>query len=182
MRLLTDETIVLRLRRHPIVFFLQIFPFLVLAFVPVAAYLWLQNNPMLLGESEELAAAIILGTSFFYLFIILCILYTFFDYFLDEWIVTNKHILDIEQKALFNRVVAKEELSRIQDITMEVKGILPTLFNYGDILIQTASEKQRVFFRQISNPQEVIEITSKLLAVEKKIEEKTPTTVKVVSA
>ena len=74
------------------------------------------------------------------------------DYYFDVWIVTDKRIVNIEQKGLFNRTVSELELTRIQDITTEVTGLIPTFFNYGDLFIQTAAEVDRFLFRQIPNP------------------------------
>ena len=41
----------------------------------------------------------------------------------------------------------------IQYITVETKGILPTLLNFGDIHVQSAGETKEFVMRGISNPQ-----------------------------
>ncbi|PIP26389.1 MAG: hypothetical protein CO140_04705 [Candidatus Moranbacteria bacterium CG_4_9_14_3_um_filter_40_7] len=74
------------------------------------------------------------------------------DYYFDVWIITNKRVVNIEQKGLFNRQVSELELARIQDITTEVTGVIPTMLNYGDVFIQTAGENPRFIFRQVSDP------------------------------
>ena len=72
--------------------------------------------------------------------------------------VTNEHIIDIEQKTVFNRIVAKLELERIQDVTAETKGFMQTVFNYGDVYIQTAGERERFVFKDVPSPQFVADI------------------------
>jgi len=74
------------------------------------------------------------------------------DYYLDVWIITDLRIVNIEQKGLFHRSVSELELSRIQDITTEVVGIIPTFLNYGDVFVQTAAETERFLFRQVPDP------------------------------
>jgi len=74
------------------------------------------------------------------------------DYYFDVWIITNKRVVNIEQKGLFNRQVSELELARIQDITTEVTGVIPTMLNYGDVFNQTAGENPRFIFRQVSDP------------------------------
>jgi uncharacterized membrane protein YdbT with pleckstrin-like domain len=74
------------------------------------------------------------------------------DYYFDVWIITDKRIVNIEQKGLFNRVVSELELVRIQDVTTEVAGVIPTMLNYGDVFIQTAGENQRFVFHKVSDP------------------------------
>ncbi len=74
------------------------------------------------------------------------------DYYFDTWIVTNKRVVNIAQKGLFVRNVSELELENIQDITTEVKGMIPTFLNYGDVFIQTAAEKERFIFHNVPNP------------------------------
>lgn len=74
------------------------------------------------------------------------------DYYFDVWIITNERIVNIEQKGLFVREISELQLSKIQDVTSEVTGIIPTILNYGDVLIQTAGERERFMFRQVSDP------------------------------
>jgi uncharacterized membrane protein YdbT with pleckstrin-like domain len=77
------------------------------------------------------------------------------DYYFDVWIITNLRIVNIEQNGLFNRTVSEMDFARIQDVTTEVAGIIPTFLNYGDVLVQTAAETERFLFRQVPNPYEI---------------------------
>lgn len=74
------------------------------------------------------------------------------DYYLDIWIVTSERVINIEQKGLFNRVISELKLSRIQDVTTEVNGIIQTVLNFGDVHIQTAGEESKFFLRHIPDP------------------------------
>ena len=91
------------------------------------------------------------------------------DYYLDVWIITDRRIVNIEQKGLFSRIVSELELENIQDITSDVKGIIPTFLNYGNLFVQTAAEKERFIFRNIPNPYEVKDMVMNL---QKKFEDK----------
>ncbi|HLN18789.1 MAG TPA: PH domain-containing protein [Patescibacteria group bacterium] len=77
------------------------------------------------------------------------------DYYFDVWIVTDNRIVNIEQKGLFSRTVSELELEKIQDITTDVKGVIPTFLNYGDLQVQTAAEEERFLFHNIPDPYEV---------------------------
>jgi hypothetical protein len=77
------------------------------------------------------------------------------DYYFDVWIVTDQRIVNIEQKGLFSRVVSELGLEKIQDITTDVKGVIPTFLNYGDLQVQTAAEQERFLFHNIPDPYEV---------------------------
>lgn len=81
--------------------------------------------------------------------------YAFFiwiDYYFDVWVITDERILNIEQRGLFTRVISEVQLEKIQDITTRVGGFIPTLLNYGDILIQSAGQEHYFHFRNVGNP------------------------------
>lgn len=80
------------------------------------------------------------------------------DYYFDVWVITNLRIVNIEQKGLFNRSVSEMGFSRIQDVTAEVIGIIPTFLNYGDVFIQTAAETERFLFRQVPDPYHIKDV------------------------
>lgn len=63
------------------------------------------------------------------------------DYYLDMWVITNERIIDAEQHGLFHREISEIPLSRVQDVTVEVEGIIETLLKFGTIKIQTAGER-----------------------------------------
>ena len=77
------------------------------------------------------------------------------DYYFDIWIITNRRLVNIEQQGMFSRRVSEMEYSKMQDITVEVSGFLPTVINYGDVKIQTAAEDKEFVFRTISDPYNV---------------------------
>lgn len=74
------------------------------------------------------------------------------DYYLDAWVITEKRIIDIEQRGLFHRQTSVIRMERIQDITIETKGIIATLLNFGDIHVQSAGETREFVIRGISKP------------------------------
>ena len=54
----------------------------------------------------------------------------------------------------------------IQDVSSSVKGIFATFFNYGTVLIQTASEVNQIDFNQVPNPEKVIKLLRELRELE----------------
>ena len=98
----------------------------------------------------------------FFIFIWIIFFVIWIDYYFDVWIVTDRRIINIEQKALFSRVTSELELENIQDITTDVKGLLPTFLNYGNLYVQTAAEMERFLFRNIPDPYEVKNLIMRL--------------------
>ncbi len=77
------------------------------------------------------------------------------DHWLDVWIVTNRRIIDVEQKGFFIRQVSSFPLDRIQDVTYEVSGLIATWLNFGNVRIQTASISDDFIMRQVPHPNAV---------------------------
>ncbi|MBI4272543.1 PH domain-containing protein [Candidatus Uhrbacteria bacterium] len=168
MSLFIHDHTILKVRRHPLTFFMQIIIFLILLSLPSLLDLGLKIIDYPIPDDEIVQYFRKLIGTIYYLYIFLFILYSFFDYFLDVWIVTDRYIIDIEQRALFFRSIVKQEIIRIQDVTAEVRGIIPTLFNYGDVHIQTAGALERIVFHKVPNPNGVVSVVLKTLEEQQK--------------
>lgn len=163
-----DETIVHVLHRHPLtIFWLAMGYVLFLGCIPFLFW-YLPLYQAELVADPVLMPLIVLGGSAFFLFAWLFLFQNFMDYYLDVWIVTNKRILNIEQTGLFTRIVSELRLYRVQDVTSTVKGIAETLFDYGNVEIQTAGEKTRFLFEQIPHPNSVSKSILELSEVERR--------------
>ncbi len=79
------------------------------------------------------------------------------NYYLDCWIVTDERTIHTELRALFSRIFSSISHHRVQDVTVDVRGIIPTFFRYGDLQIQTAGKFQEFVFKQIPEPYETKE-------------------------
>jgi uncharacterized membrane protein YdbT with pleckstrin-like domain len=80
------------------------------------------------------------------------------DYYFDIWIMTDKRVINIEQKGLFMRSISELNYAKIQDVTAEVHGFLETVINYGDVQVQTAGEQERFIFRTVSDPNHIKDV------------------------
>jgi len=74
-------------------------------------------------------------------------------YYLDVWIVTDKHIYIIDQIGLFNRKVRTLSLDHVEEISVRTEGFLQTYFDFGSIEIHTASPtEENAHFEGMPNP------------------------------
>lgn len=62
------------------------------------------------------------------------------DYYLDVWIITNERLIDIQQRGLFDRTISELGMNNVQDVTIEVRGIIATFLKFGNLTVQTASQ------------------------------------------
>jgi len=162
------EQVVYFLRRHPITILNLFFGYVAILIAPFIVFGYLFFYQTTIIEDSRLFPAIIFAGSLFFLFCWLFLFQAFIDYYLDMWIVTNKRILNIEQTGLFNRRVSELRLYRIQDVTATVNGALHTVFNYGDVEIQTAGEKERFMFEDVPNPNQVSKAVLQLAEIDRR--------------
>ena len=85
------------------------------------------------------------------------------DAWFDVWIVTNRRVINIEQRGLFVREISELEMAKVQDVTSEVIGILPSVLNYGNVYIQTAGEQEHFEFHQVPDPSGVKDMITNII-------------------
>jgi len=88
----------------------------------------------------------------------LIIFLTITNYYFDCWVVTNKRTFHTELRALFSRILSTVPHDKIQDITIDIHGIFPTIFRFGDLKIQTAGGFREFIFKDIPEPYKTKEI------------------------
>jgi len=149
----SDEIILNQSRKHWFVFFVEVFGIIIAIFAPILFMSIATALPLHFTAEGNVLALFLFAyvVWFFCMWNILFIIWT--DYYLDILIVTNKRILDIEQKGIFNREIATLRLSKIQDVTTEVSGFIATFFNFGDIHIQTAGQQREFIVKNIFKPE-----------------------------
>jgi uncharacterized membrane protein YdbT with pleckstrin-like domain len=152
-----NETILLRGRRHWFILALRLLPLIPFVLIPLVVFGILGTIPLQIDSLVEVSgngssfAVFILFSWFLFVWIGGFIIWT--DYFLDVLVVTDKRIINIEQKGLFSRETASLRLDKIQDITIDINGILATFLSFGNIRIQTAGEQEEFMIRYIKNPE-----------------------------
>lgn len=153
-----DEEIIFVLKRHPWVLSRAGFFGICLVVVLIIAYL-------IFGASLTTSLLLVV-------LIIFALFYTFYNWFLFNnflYILTNQRLIIIEQRGLFSRRINETELDKIQNINVEVKGIIKTLLNFGNIKITTAGVDPVVVLENVENPYQIQQRIAKYC---KKLEDK----------
>lgn len=84
-------------------------------------------------------------------------------YHYNVGIVTNQRILDLDFHLFSYREFSIADLSKVEDITTKATGFFQSLFNYGDVFIQTAGSDANVEFERVPRPADVADIINQLL-------------------
>ena len=67
----------------------------------------------------------------------------------DEFVVTNRRVL--RKIGIFAREAEHAPIEKIQDVTID-QGVMARLLGYGTVALETASERGRIVFPDISRP------------------------------
>lgn len=138
-----NEELIDILHHHVVTFFLALVKILILFIIPFFFITFILNSKIL--------------TLFFLAYLALVLIFAVYEWiiwYFDVYIISDTRIIQIEQKGVFHRTVSEAPLERVQDVTFDVKGIFPTLFNYGDVKVQTASEIS-LELRKIAGPEDI---------------------------
>lgn len=152
------ETVILEVHRHWIVFISRIVFFLVLFIAPPIIYiLTIEFAPAVVRVYAMAYFSMLLFLYSLWLLLLwtgLFIQWT--NYYLDVWYITEKRIIDVDQKRIFHREVSNLRFDKIQDISIEVDGVVATFLNFGNVKVQTAAEDSGDFFmNSAARPEEV---------------------------
>lgn len=157
-----DENLVLEVRRHWFVFIFQTIISLLFAIAPVVIFYLLEF--FIKFTIDPKFNWLLLGLYSLWLLVVWVMYFIeWTDYYLDVWYVTDKQIYDVQQFGFFHREVSILRFDNIQDVTVNIHGIIPTVFDYGELHVQTAGDDSRDFvLRDAKHPNKVKDILSNL--------------------
>jgi hypothetical protein len=165
---LPDEKVVKIIRKDVFILLNKVLLLLVLIALPLIFFYLFFLNSETLYDNPIVYPLLILGSSAYYLFVWAFFFFSFIDYYLDVWIITNQRIINIEQRGFFSRVISEQKLFRVQDVTSETHGVWSTLLRFGFVYVQTAGAKSRFIFEDVPHPNQVRDTIIKLAEFNKK--------------
>jgi uncharacterized membrane protein YdbT with pleckstrin-like domain len=165
------EEVVLEARKHWFIFLTELLPYAILAILPFALPKILAFAPPLSPFLSYLNFSTLGGHIVLAIWLLLVwtgAWNTFTRYFLNAWILTNQRIVDIKQRGYFSREVSSLFLSRVQDVTTEVSGVLPSLLGIGDITVQSAGAVDEFHMQGIPHPERMRDVILRYVSTKPK--------------
>lgn len=149
-----DEIVELLLRQHwitnlpwIIISLTAIFaPFVILNLVPPSELTFLSRIP-----SVFITATIVL----WYLLITAFIIEQFLHWYFNIYIVTNRHVIDINFNSILSREKLEAGIDNVESASAKIDGIIRSFFNFGKVVVQTAAENQTIIFDDVPLPDKV---------------------------
>jgi hypothetical protein len=145
------EIVLATIRRHWLLFVLEILGIIALFFVPFVLSMFPAFPVMSQSVSFFLGAI-------WMLFIFMKITISWTIYYLDIWVITNMRLVDIEQHSLFNRKSSTLQLENIEDITVHIDGFFQSVIGYGRLSVQTAGNIPEFVITDIPLPEDAKQI------------------------
>lgn len=163
-----NEVIELFLRQHPIVNVFWVTLSLILLILP--PILLQLDTAFGFNYALDIPIKLLLGGLVIYYLLLLAYAFEqFLNWYFNVYIVTNIHIIDVNFYSLLSKEVVEISLSDIEAIVHNISGVFGSLFNYGNVEIETAAETKRVVFDKVSQPDMVADRIEDLQQARKSI-------------
>lgn len=135
---------VITYRKHPFTLFARTWWLWLLFFGTFAVAVRAQNS---------VVSAVLAGLSFL---TFLWLTWRYLDWRNDLFQVTSRYIFDIDRLPLgFGESRKQAELGNVQNVHAWRPGFIPTMFNFGNVTIETAGASPDIVFEKVSNPSRV---------------------------
>ncbi len=82
-------------------------------------------------------------------------LYQLFDWYYDVWVFTNVGVVNVEWNGFFDRAASRVDYHMIEGISYNVKGFWPTIFNFGDIVLERIGAAQPILLKDARKPRKI---------------------------
>lgn len=147
IQLQDGEEVIKIIRRHPASLWGRLALDALILLGGLALWLWLPSNTLL----NIAFVLVIVGT-------LLAGFMVWYRYHNDQWLITNRRLVDVTRSTPFNLQVTTASLSNVQDINIRRKGVFNSMLNFGDVICQTASSGSKTFaLIGVANPEKVLD-------------------------
>lgn len=92
------------------------------------------------------------GLILWYLLVIAFVMEKFLYWYFNIYIITSINLVDINFNSLMSRSITEVKYKDVQGVTAKVRGVFGPLFNYGDVIVDTASKNQTITFINVPKP------------------------------
>lgn len=102
--------------------------------------------------SHEAVVLTMIGAVFITFLLLLILFVMTYVYHQSHLTLTDKSCVQVIQRNLFNKKTSRLSMSNVEDVNVDQRGIISSLFNYGTLTIQTAGEEDNFVFTFCPSP------------------------------
>lgn len=154
------EQLIFDARKHWFLIFVELIVLVFIFILPIVLFFLFRDSlTLILGIKGQLAAGhFLFFGSIWFLVGWVAAFSVITDYSLDVVRITNRRIIDIDQRGFFSRNIATIRLEAIEDVMIDTRGLLPTLLKFGNLSIQSAGEQNEFIIKGLRHPEQVKEV------------------------
>lgn len=160
-----NERIFLLLRPHFITNLSWIFTGILLLFVPSLLALILNSttSPFAFLPAQFSLVYVIL----YYLMVFTYMFVSFIHWFYNIFIITDREIVDVDFSDIVYHDVAATNIAKLEDVNYTKTGFFRSLFDYGDLFVQTAGGKENLEALAVPHPDKAAQFILNALGKER---------------
>jgi hypothetical protein len=143
-------------KQHPfmlIAIYVSTFVAFIAALVSVSIFI-----PETSSDTESIYSAWTLLVFAAGLLLIIILIAATYIYNQSHLTITDKNVIQVIQKSLYERKVSHISLANVEDVTSEQRGVFANMFNFGTLKIETAGEQANFIFQLCPHPNRVARI------------------------
>lgn len=158
---LEEEELLLFLRKHFVTNVPWIIKAIILALIP---FVIITITSLGFINIDFLPANYTVMIFLFYYFLVSGYIFVnYLTWFYNISLVTTQRIIDIDFSSIVFENVAATKLTQVEDVSYSQIGVVRSIFDYGDVLIQTAGTKDEFEFLAVPHPEKVISTINNLI-------------------
>ncbi len=145
-----NEQVVLFSKKHPWVYWRNLWPLAIAIVTMLALGLLVRNEPnsTLVHIYQALIGVLAAGTLFY-------AVYQFVDWQNDYYVVTDQRVVHRERTPFTRDRQSEVPMNKIQDVGTDRPGLLSYLLDYGDVTIDASGLRARVRFKDVPKPNRI---------------------------
>lgn len=161
LELEADETIIATVHKHWFVIAVSLLQSAVTACIPIIVWVLVlilsaRYLTTISIDPYQYQPYVIFFECAWLIFVFMVAAYNFTVIWLDVWVITDRRIVTVDQVSFFRRHIASFRLERLQDITIDIDGLVATFLDFGTLEAQTASESGAEFrVRYMPHPEAI---------------------------
>jgi len=131
-----DEQIIMIVRHHWAGFLPTILIIVAMALIPLVILMGL--NSVFTESIVDLSGLITILFTGYILFLLTFAFGAWINYYYDIIFITNERIINVDQEGLLARKTSELSMNQVQNVSADVAGFLPSIFDYGVLVVETA--------------------------------------------
>lgn len=145
------EVVVATIKRHP--FGILSLYFVTILGMAITAFIAFLLVPDFVSQFSSEGADLAIGVAACIIVLLILVLGVATSvYWQNEWVVTTDSITQITQNSLFGRQVSQLSMDNLEDVTVNQDGIIPHMFGFGELKVESAGERSKFVFAYCPNP------------------------------